>query len=57
METQMYEEFSQTVVSDKEMKEVMEKGKRVVTRDSHIEVTSYLYNGRVYVYDVKEIEK
>ncbi len=52
----MYEIFDadKITVSDEEMKEVMEKGKRVTVCDRQLEVVAYLYNNRVYIYDIKE---
>ena len=40
-----------------EIKEAMEKGKLHVTRDDKIELTTYAYNNRIYITEIKEIVK
>jgi hypothetical protein len=52
----MYDMFDkeQSVVSDEEMKEVMKHGKRLKVCDGELEVTSYLYKDRVYIYDIQK---
>lgn len=52
----MFDE-NQITVSDEEMKEIMKHGKRVKVADGNLEVTSYLYKDRVYIYDVQEIDR
>lgn len=54
----MYPMFDKdVVVSDEEMKEVMKHGTRVKVADGNVEVTSYLYKDKVYIYDVQEIDR
>lgn len=53
----MYPTFNPKFASDDEMREVLAKGKKIVTRDKNIEITAYLYNELLYMQDIKKINQ
>lgn len=53
----MHPIFDNDPISDDEMLKVKKHGNRVCVRDNEHEVTAYLYLDRVYIDDVKKVDK
>lgn len=57
MKDMCYPNNEDNVISEKEMKIIRKEGIKVVVADGDHEVTSYLWKDRVFVDDIKKIEK
>lgn len=48
----MYPTNEQELCSDDEMNEAIKKGKKVIIKDNHVVVTAYIFNNKIYIYDM-----
>jgi hypothetical protein len=55
MKDVIYPIFYSEDVKEDELSNIKKNGKKVISTSEEIEVTTYHYNGKIYVTDVKEI--